>query len=243
MQVTIEPGNFGILALLQVQHCSFQNLRQHLITANHQQCFLQAQRLDHTLLVTTGQAQLPLPTSAGRSRRHRCLGQQRFTSRCRLDHLGLPSSKCIERIIGKRRSSGRRPSHACIELADLVQGFLDLGQQLFVGERLADKVGNAGLDSLNHVFLVATTGDHDERHCLEIVLLSAPGEQFKARQLWHLPITQHQIKRFAREQRLGFATIDRVFDNHAGKGVTQTFLYQVADKRGVIHNQYTDFTH
>ncbi|MNE41250.1 hypothetical protein D3C80_1353110 [compost metagenome] len=195
------------------------------------------------MLVAAGQAQLPLTTTTGRRPGPWCL-QQGFARRCRgIDHLGLATGQRAQGIVGECASPRRRPGHHSLELADLVQGLLDLGQQLLVGEGLADEVGNAGLDSLDHVLLVATAGDHDEGHRLEAVLLSAPGEQLQARHLRHFPVAQDQVERLAREHGLRLAAIDRVFDSHSRKGITQAFLHQVTNERRIIHNQHTDLTH
>ncbi|MNN52356.1 hypothetical protein D3C81_1670490 [compost metagenome] len=124
-----------------------------------------------------------------------------------------------------------------------MQRLLDLGDQLLVGERLADVTGNAGLDRLDDVFLVAAAGHHHEWHAFEAVLLAAPGQQFQARHLRHFPVAQHQVKCFPGQQRLSLAAVDRVFDAHARKIVAQAFLHQVTNERSIVHDQHTDLTH
>jgi hypothetical protein len=130
-----------------------------------------------------------------------------------------------------------------LQLAGAVQGLLDLGHQLVVGERLADVVGDAGLDGLHHVLLVAAAGDHDERGGLEFVLPTAPGEQFEAGQLRHFPVAEDQVGRLAGEHLLGLAAVDRFVDLDAGEVVAQALLHQITDKGGVVHHQHTDFAH
>jgi len=124
-----------------------------------------------------------------------------------------------------------------------VQGVLDLGQQLFVGERFADVAGNPGLDRLHHVLFVAAAGHHHERHGFELRLLTAPGQQLQAGHLGHFPVAQHQIEGFAHQDGLGLFAVHRIFNLDPGEVIAQALLHQVANKRGVIHHQYTDFTH
>ncbi|VVN14747.1 hypothetical protein PS623_03977 [Pseudomonas fluorescens] len=45
------------------------------------------------------------------------------------------------------------------------------------------------------------------------------------------------------EQCHGFAAVHCIFDDHTREGVAQALLYQIANERGVIHNQHIDFTH
>ncbi|MNG04504.1 hypothetical protein D3C84_876380 [compost metagenome] len=65
MQIAVEAGDFGIVALLQVQHGAVEDLRQGLGALDHQQGLLEAQGLDHALLDAVRQTQLTLATAAG----------------------------------------------------------------------------------------------------------------------------------------------------------------------------------
>ena len=124
-----------------------------------------------------------------------------------------------------------------------MQGLFDLVQQLLVGERLAHVAGNARLNRLHHVFLVATASHHHERHGLQVRLLAAPGQQLNAGHFRHFPVTQHQVEGFAHQDGLRLFAVHRIFDLDSGEVIAQALLHQVANKRGVIHHQHTDFTH
>ncbi|MCY1172019.1 hypothetical protein D9M73_121450 [compost metagenome] len=124
-----------------------------------------------------------------------------------------------------------------------MQRLLDLGDQLLVGERLADVTGNSGLDRLDNVLLVATAGDHHEGHCFEGVLLAAPGQQFQAGHFRHFPVAQDQVEGFLGQHGLGLSAIDRVFNPHAREIVAQALLDQVTNERRVVHDQHIDLTH
>ncbi|MNT55801.1 hypothetical protein D3C72_1930670 [compost metagenome] len=114
---------------------------------------------------------------------------------------------------------------------------------MLIGERLADKVGDARLDRLNHILLVTTAGHHDERQGLHRLLLSAPGQQLQPGHFRHFPVAQDQVKGFASQQSLGLAAVDRVLNDNPREIVAQALLHQVANERRIIHNQHTDFTH
>ena len=122
------------------------------------------------------------------------------------------------------------------QLAAAAQGLLDLGHQLVIGEWLADVVRHPGLDRLDHVLLVAATGDHDERGSLEVFLGTAPGQQFEAGHLRHLPIAEDQVDVLPTEQLLGLAAVHGLLDMKAGEVVAQPFLHQISDEGGVIHH-------
>ncbi|MNF03072.1 hypothetical protein D3C80_2023250 [compost metagenome] len=55
VQITVEPRHFGTLALLQIQYGAVEHLRQAVGALDHQQRFLEAQRLDHARLDAVGQ--------------------------------------------------------------------------------------------------------------------------------------------------------------------------------------------
>lgn len=95
---------------------------------------------------------------------------------------------------------------------------------------------NVGLDRLDHVLLVAATGDHDERGSLEVFLGTAPGQQFEAGHLRHLPIAEDQVDVLPTEQLLGLAAVHGLLDMKAGEVVAQPFLHQISDEGGVIHH-------
>ncbi|MNZ56568.1 hypothetical protein D3C78_745160 [compost metagenome] len=65
VQVTVEAGDLGVIALLQIQHGAVEDLRQGLGALDHQQGLLEAQGLDHALLDAVRQTQLTLATAAG----------------------------------------------------------------------------------------------------------------------------------------------------------------------------------
>ena len=186
MQIAVQARGFRVFALLKIEHGAVEDLRQHVPTTYDQGSLLERQSLDHALLSATGQPQLPLTATCrlcGRCRfGHRLDQRLRRRRRCgpgRNDFRAI-ARQCSQRVIGKCCVNARRGAgHQRLQLADLVQGFLYLGQQLLIGERLADEVRNTGLNRLNDVFLVATAGHHDERHVLQAFLLTAPGQQFE----------------------------------------------------------------
>jgi len=66
VQVAVETGHLGVVALLKVEHRTFQHLRQDFSATHYQQRLLDAQRFDDTLLGAAGQPQLTLATTGGR---------------------------------------------------------------------------------------------------------------------------------------------------------------------------------
>ncbi|MNH26906.1 hypothetical protein D3C79_869880 [compost metagenome] len=107
MQITVETGDLGVLALLQVEHRPLEYLRQGFATAYHQQRLLETQCLDHAGLNTAWQAQLPLatPRRCGSSRLGRidqrlgrCHGRRRHR---RFYRFGPPAGQGAQRVVGK----------------------------------------------------------------------------------------------------------------------------------------------
>ncbi|MNG35112.1 hypothetical protein D3C84_1217770 [compost metagenome] len=76
-----------------------------------------------------------------------------------------------------------------------------------------------------------------------MVLLAAPGEQFKPRHLGHFPVAEDQVDAGAGEQLLGLASVDRLFDADAGEVVAQPLLQQIAYEGRVVHHQHVDLAH
>src|SRR5690606_6492498 len=137
-----------------------------------------------------------------------------------------------------RRTGGQR-----IELAGPAQRLAHLAGQLLIAEGLADVIGDPGLNRLYHVFLVATAGDHDERHAFQTILRTAPIKQLKAGHFRHLPVAEDQVEAFTIKHLLGLATVHRLLDANAGEMPTQPFLDQITDERRIIHHQHTDLVH
>ncbi|OMP13365.1 hypothetical protein COLO4_01819, partial [Corchorus olitorius] len=251
MQIAIEARHvIAVFALLQVEHGGFQDLRQRIATAHHQQGFLDADGLDQTGHAGVGQAQLALTEVGGGLAtggwRRRAAGEQggtgggsRRRDRCGggLDHVTAAGGQGTEGIIGE--AGGRARLGAGLQLGELagaLQGLLDLGRQLFVGERLAHVVGHAGLDGLDDVFLVAAAGDHDEGHALVVRLGAKPAQQFQTGHAGHFPVAEDEVEALLAEHRLGAATIGRLVHRQPGKQVAQALLDQIANEGRVIHH-------
>ena len=108
VQVAVEPRDFGVVALLKVEHGAFQHLRQDLATLYHQQRFLDAQGLDHALLGAACEAQLALTATASRRRcggglDWRCI-EQTFAGRRhrgRLDRFGFAAGQGAQGVVAK----------------------------------------------------------------------------------------------------------------------------------------------
>ena len=260
MQVAVQARHFTALALFQIEHGAFQHLGQQLRAFDQQQGVFQAQGLDHTGEHAAGQTQLALAAITtrrrGRLAGRRCWlvagqGGQRIIARHRRfgrrgDVGRFAAGQRRQRVVGKGVAGaglGRRTGSQGLQLAGLAQGLLHLGDQLLAGEGFADKVADAGLDRLHHVFLVAPAGDHDEGRGFQPFFTAAPAEQLEAGQLGHFPVAEDQVEVLLGQHLLGLAAVDRLFDMDAGKVIAQALLHQVANKRRVIHHQHTDFAH
>src|SRR5690606_30770655 len=238
MQISVDPRHrTSLAALLKIQYRTLEQTG-NLLTATHQQLGIsQAQAPDHAGVLLPRDPQL----SAGRRAQYHFLGLLHGWL-CRRRRLACAQQR-IHRLLGMAGAGLHRSATQLLQLATALQGLADLGYQLFVAERLADIVTDAGLNGLNHVVAVAATGDHDEGGLLLTGLRPQPLEQLQTAEFRHFPVTENQVECHAPEHLSGLAAVYRLFDLQPGKMTAQRLLDQVADEGCIIHHQNGHICH
>ncbi len=143
------------------------------------------------------------------------------------------------------RTAGRATGAGSDVHTCAIEHFVDLGDQAFRLERLAEIIADARLHCLDDKVALAAAGDHDKRHGGMLRMRAQPEQKLLAAHFRHFPIARNQVEALGFQQHLGAHRSAPAYSANlaAGIGVAQLFFHHVADKRGVVDDEKFERLH